>query len=107
MRRYVLLRIKSRKFQENTKKKTEIDYVSIEVQLVICKSHYHFHKGNSNNVDGDQLQIVVPQTTSNQTPAYDNSTDDIPESQIADRTQTHPDPVDRVMWDIEVILVQR
>src|SRR5579872_5585887 len=103
MCRCVLLCVESWKFHENTGKQAKIDHIAIEIQLVISVGNYDFHNGDADNKDGNQLQVAISETASDKATAHNDRANEKPESPKTNWPQPHPDPVDGIMRNIQII----
>src|SRR5579871_6375064 len=84
---------------EDSGQESEIDNVAKEVQLIVAVRDNYLHNRHGDDVDRYHLQIGIVEAACDDTATYDDRPEEIPEGEIAEGPQAHPDPVDRVVRD--------
>lgn len=99
---YFALFIQYWQFRQDTNEQSQIDYIAIEVELVISDSHDDLHYHHSNDVDCNDLQVGIFKLTCSETAAYYHRTNQKPKGKETYWSQVYPYPVDRIMRNIVV-----
>src|SRR5262249_49103077 len=99
-------RIHCWQLQQDTSEQAQEDNSAIFKELVIGVCHDHFHDHECDAEDGHHLEVRISQLTEDQEATHDKGANQVPEHGEADQTQTHPDPIEGVMRDIEIVGVQ-